>query len=134
MEVMKTTRRMRIGLASAVMLSAFGASALAGNVQTVPRWQWVDVMRGPSVSNNSEHCGIDVGAEVSEIGRHGNRVLVQYSTPNGRGTECDTGDVFFLPTDEFERMTERYEALRRSQAEEQRIVSELLEKAKGDKK
>lgn len=72
-------------------------------VQTVADWQWVDILgldNESTLFSDENHCGIEMGGKLTEIGTLGNRVLVRYALPDGvyeaPGTPCDGGEVFFM--------------------------------------
>lgn len=113
--------------AALILSTALSLSAQAGQERMVPKWQVVDLPPG-MLSDGTGRCGIDYGGRVSEIGHDNGRVLVRY-TPgpgDGLGTECNKGDVFFVPGEDFDKMTAVYETRKRLEAEERAIVKRLL--------
>lgn len=114
----------------AAALALLPAGADAGERAVVPGWQWVDIercSRGP-YCKAGDSCGIEIGSEVVEIGRHGDRVLVRYDARHGAspGTPCDGGEVFWLDADDFATMTERYKAVIAAAAANSSVVDRLL--------
>lgn len=119
---------MRKFSAALIIATAFSFSAQARQEHMVPKWQWVDLPPG-MLSDGTGRCGIDYGGSVSEIGHNNGRVLVRY-TPGpggGLGTECNEGDVFFVPGEDFDKMTAVYETRKRLEAEERAIVKRLID-------
>ena len=114
--------------AAFLLATAFALPVQAGQKHMVPKWQVVELPPG-MISDGSSRCGIDFGGRVSEIGHDNGRVLVRY-TPgpgSGLGTECNEGDVFFVPGEDFDKMTAVYETRKRLEAEERAIVKRLIE-------
>lgn len=87
-------------------------------VQTIPYWQWVDVLNKDEYEGYHDRCGIEPGASLIEIGPVGDQMLVQYREPDGSldsGSPCDGDEIFLVPTDSssgmigFNDMTAEYE-------------------------
>ena len=103
-------------------------------IMMVPETRWVRVMNLEGISNSNvffrfaQNVAIHFGGKLTLIARDAGEVLVRYEAlePFSGGTQAPTGAIFFLPEDEFDKMSVHYHRRVAEIASEKQLISELL--------
>ena len=111
-------------------------SPVPGEMATIPENMLVSVKNPDPLETRrgefvyGDQCLIVEGERVTLVAVHGGRALVRHESPKEKFYGmCPTGILFFVTTEEFATMTERYESNKVRNAAERELVRTLLREA-----
>jgi hypothetical protein len=108
---------------------------LLHNRATVPRWEWVKLLRSARNNNGSfakgEVCGIEFMGQLVADGSRGSSLTVAYYPPRAAyGTSCPRGAIVGISADDFQSMTARAAATAREYNRQLTAVRSLYQQDK----